>query len=191
MRMLFYKRRIERDVPAVESVDSTASKALQSDGHRVDAGACRPTSSCDCRDGEILAAAIAHMSANAERIMMKVFDPAAGERGGREPHPPLGRSSPIRRRRSSTRRSTVAYPSSDGQKTDAQLTILVPRAQLKTTTAGDVDRLHDRRRRRSAARRARCGRTTATASISPATCRTRSCRSSSTACCARRRTSRA
>jgi Ca-activated chloride channel family protein len=32
----------------------------------------------------------------------------------------------------------VAYPSAEGTKTDAQLTIMVPRAQLKTTSAGGV-----------------------------------------------------
>jgi hypothetical protein len=33
---------------------------------------------------------------------------------------------------------TVGYPHGDGNRTDAQLTILVPRAQLKTTSAGDA-----------------------------------------------------
>src|SRR5688500_19396082 len=33
---------------------------------------------------------------------------------------------------------SVAYPHGDGKNTDAQLTIYVPRAQLKTTSAGDA-----------------------------------------------------
>jgi Ca-activated chloride channel family protein len=90
----------------------------------------------DCKDGEQLSAAIAQMRNEASRIT-KIFEPPTvnGEDVNRilrsvilaDPSAPKLEAA-----------MTVAYPHGDGSRTDAQLTILVPRAQLKTTSAGDA-----------------------------------------------------
>ena len=91
----------------------------------------------DCKDGEVLAAGIAYMRVHGDRLM-QIYNP-----------PPVNEEDVNRILRSSVvvdpkapkleAAMTVAYPSSDGSKTDAQLTILVPRAQLKTTGVNDVN----------------------------------------------------
>ncbi|MFL6246196.1 MAG: VWA domain-containing protein [Thermoanaerobaculia bacterium] len=90
----------------------------------------------DCPNGEQLGAAIAQMRSEAMRIQ-HIFDPPAvnGEDVNRilrsvvlaDPSAPKLEAA-----------MTVAYPHGDGNQTDAQLTILVPRTQLKTTSAGDA-----------------------------------------------------
>ncbi|HYC60799.1 MAG TPA: VWA domain-containing protein [Thermoanaerobaculia bacterium] len=89
-----------------------------------------------CPNGEQLNAAIAQMRVEAMRIH-KVFEP-----------PPVNSEDVNRILRSVVLADpnapkleasvSVAYPHGDGDETDAQLTILVPRAQLKTTTAGEA-----------------------------------------------------
>ena len=77
------------------------------------------------------------MNANADRTVMKIYDqPPVNEEDVNR----VLRSSVIADPKASKLNAeiAVAYPSSDGQKTDAQLTILVPRAQLKTTSVNDV-----------------------------------------------------
>jgi Ca-activated chloride channel family protein len=88
----------------------------------------------DCPNGEILAKAIYSMRQDAVRLQ-RVFEP-----------PPVRGEDVTRVLRSVvlpnpnapklTAEMSVQYPAGDGYKTDAQLTVLVPRAQLKTTTAG-------------------------------------------------------
>jgi Ca-activated chloride channel homolog len=87
-----------------------------------------------CKDGEYLMYALSYMQQNETR-MMKIFEP-----------PKMNEEDVNRILRSVVladpkapklaAESTVAYPTGDGTKTDAQLRIFVPRAQLKTTTAG-------------------------------------------------------
>jgi len=91
----------------------------------------------DCQDGEALAAAIGYMRSHGDRLM-EIYNP-----------PPVNEEDVNRILRSSVvvdpkapkleAAMTVGYPSSDGSKTDAQLTILVPRAQLKTTAVNEVN----------------------------------------------------
>ncbi|HUR79486.1 MAG TPA: VWA domain-containing protein [Thermoanaerobaculia bacterium] len=90
----------------------------------------------ECKDGEAIMAGINYMRLNEDR-MMKIYTP-----------PPVNEEDVNRILRSSVvadpkapkleAAMTLAYPSSDGSKTDAQLTILVPRSQLKITTVNDV-----------------------------------------------------
>ena len=89
-----------------------------------------------CKDGEWAAAAMARVARDANKIHT-LFDP-----------PPVNEEDVNRILRSSviadpdapklTAEVSVAYPYGDGSKTDAQITIMVPRAQLKTTTAGEA-----------------------------------------------------
>jgi Ca-activated chloride channel family protein len=90
----------------------------------------------ECKDGEQLNAAIVQMRNESMRIQ-KIFDPPPvnGEDVNRilrsvvlaDPNAPKLEAA-----------MSVGYPHGDGNHTDAQLTIMVPRAQLKTTAAGDV-----------------------------------------------------
>jgi Ca-activated chloride channel family protein len=90
----------------------------------------------DCPNGEVLAAGLGYMRMNVDR-MMRLYEP-----------PPVDEEDVNRILRSSVLADpkapklnadiTVAYPSSDGSKTDAQLTIFVPRSELKTTTVNGV-----------------------------------------------------
>ncbi len=87
-----------------------------------------------CKDGEYLMYALSYMQQNETR-MLKIFEP-----------PKMNEEDVNRILRSVVladpkapklaAEATVAYPTGDGSKTDAQLRIFVPRAQLKTTTAG-------------------------------------------------------
>jgi Ca-activated chloride channel family protein len=90
----------------------------------------------ECPKGEELSTAIAQMRNEAMK-MYKVFEPAPinGEDVNR-----ILRSMVIGDPKAPKLEAamTVAYPHGDGNHTDAQLTILVPRAQMKTTAAGDA-----------------------------------------------------
>jgi len=90
-----------------------------------------------CKNGEEIIGAIARMQVDKEKIR-DVFKP-----------PPANEEDVGRILRSSVlpdasapkltgAEMTVAYPAAKGAKTDAQLTIMIPRAQLKTTSAGGV-----------------------------------------------------
>jgi len=135
VHLLFFQRRNERVFrlwnPAIDGINALRSDDIQASGRL-------PTNVItDCRDGEILAAALGYMTAYGERVQMKVWEP-----------PPVNEEDVNRVLRSSVLADpkaskleaeiAVAYPSSDGHKTDAQLTVLVPRAQLKTTTVNDI-----------------------------------------------------
>lgn len=87
-----------------------------------------------CREGERIVNAMGAM-VNNESKLLKIFEP-----------PKMNEEDVNRILRSVVladpsapklaAESTVAFPGGDGSKTDAQIRILVPRAQLKTTTAG-------------------------------------------------------
>lgn len=90
----------------------------------------------DCREGEVLASAIAYMSYQEERIL-RIYDaPKIDEEDVNR----ILRSSVIADPKAArlTARIAVAYPSSDGSKTNAQLQIQVPREQLGLTTVNGV-----------------------------------------------------
>lgn len=90
----------------------------------------------DCKDGEYLAGALAYMNYVQERIF-KIYDipKVSGEDVNR-----ILRSSVIADPKAGKLNAEVkvSYPTSDGAKTDAQLTIYIPRAELKTTTVNEV-----------------------------------------------------
>ena len=135
VHLLFFQRKGERVYrlwnPKIDGI-----RALQSDDVESRGGLPRNLV-FDCRDGEVLASGMAYMNVYGDRVLMRVWEP-----------PPVNEEDVNRVLRSSViadpkapkleAEIAVAYPSSDGRKTDAQLTILVPRAQLKTTAVNDV-----------------------------------------------------
>ena len=135
VRMLFFQRRGDRTYrlwnPRTDGMNALRSETAEA------STAPLQNISMDCRDGEILAGALGYMHINAERLLQKVWE--APKVNDEDVHRVL-RSSVIADPKASKLEAevTVAYPSSDGHKTDAQLTILVPRAQLKTTTVNGV-----------------------------------------------------
>ncbi|HET8774366.1 MAG TPA: VWA domain-containing protein [Thermoanaerobaculia bacterium] len=135
VRLLFFQRKHER-IFRLWNPRMDGMKALQSDD--IEASGRAPTNlSVDCRDGDALASALGYMNAYGDRIQMKVWEqPKVNEE---DVHRVL-RSSVIADPKASKMAAeiAVAYPSSDGQKTDAQLTIMVPRAQLQTTAVNGV-----------------------------------------------------
>jgi len=135
VRLLFFKRRND-SMFRLWNPRLDGTKELMSDDIEA-TGRFPQNLQIDCRDGEILAGAIAYMSVNGDRTVMKIYNaPPVNEEDVNR----VLRSSVIADPKASKLNAeiAVAYPSSDGQKTDAQLTILVPRAQLKTTSVNDV-----------------------------------------------------
>lgn len=135
-RVLFYVPNYQTDYRLWDPIDfGRAYQELMNKG--IEGRGARPANpAMDCKDGEQLSAAIAQMRNEATRIS-KIFEPPAvnGEDVNRilrsvvlaDPKAPKLEAA-----------MTVAYPHGDGNRTDAQLSILVPRAQLKTTSAGDA-----------------------------------------------------
>ena len=135
-RLLFYQPNHHNEYRLWDPVDfARAYQELLNKG--IEARGTFPVNaSTECQNGEHLGAAIAQMRMEGMRIH-RVFEPPAvnGEDVNRilrsvvlaDPNAPKLEAN-----------MTVAYPHGDGNRTDAQLTILVPRAQLKTTAAGDA-----------------------------------------------------
>lgn len=133
--LLFYQGRYERTYrlwsERIDGIGKLMSADIESTGRLPD------NVYLDCKDGEALAAAIAYMRVNGDRLM-QIYEP-----------PPVNEEDVHRILRSSVivdpkapkleAEMKVGYPASDGSKTDAQLTILVPRAQLETTGVNDVN----------------------------------------------------
>jgi Ca-activated chloride channel family protein len=135
VRLLFYQRKNER-VFRLWNATFDGINVLRSDDIQA-SGRLPQNIAMDCRDGDALAAALGYMNIYGDRVMMQVWDaPPVNEEDVNR----VLRSSVIADPKASKLEAeiAVAYPSSDGQKTDAQLTILVPRAQLKTTSVNDV-----------------------------------------------------
>ena len=136
--LLFYVPRNQREYRLWRPMGGNGISELRSGDVMEGGPAAEPISAQSihlyCRDGEYIVAAISQMSQNDIR-MLKFFDP-----------PKMNEEDVNRILRSVVladpkapklaAEATVAYPSGDGAKTDAQLRITVPRAQLKTTTAG-------------------------------------------------------
>jgi Ca-activated chloride channel homolog len=135
-RLLFYKPRNYREYRLWDPF-TEGTQALISDDISKRAGAQLSDALLGCRDGEQLLAAIGRMQADVNRIR-SVFKA-----------PPVNEEDVNRALRSAVvtdpnapklaAEMSVSYPGAEGLKTDAQLTILVPRAQLATTTAGTVE----------------------------------------------------
>ena len=135
VRLLFYRAKNER-VYRLWNSKFDGLKVLISDDIQ-SRGRLPQNVAMDCRDGEALSAALGYMNIYGDRVMMKLWEaPPVNEEDVNR----VLRSSVIADPKASKLEAeiAVAYPSSDGQKTDAQLTILVPRAQLKTTTVNEV-----------------------------------------------------
>jgi Ca-activated chloride channel family protein len=135
VRLLFYQRRGER-VFRLWNARTDGIKELMSDDIE-STGQLPQNIYMDCKDGEVLAGGISYMTANADRLLMKIWEaPPVNEEDVNR----VLRSSVLADPKAPKLAAEIAatYPTSDGQKTDAQLTILVPRAQLKTTTVNEV-----------------------------------------------------
>jgi Ca-activated chloride channel family protein len=135
-RLLFYIPHQQRDYRLWNPIDiGHAMAELVSDSIEA-SGRTNANPIMDCPKGEELAAAMGQMRNDAMRLG-KLYDPPAvnGEDVNRilrsvvlaDPNAPKLQAD-----------LTVAYPYRDGNRTDAQLTIFVPRAQLKTTSAGNT-----------------------------------------------------
>ncbi len=135
-RLLFYIPNQHGDYRLWNPIDfASAYKDLLATG--IESSGRRSTNpALDCQHGEHLNAAIAQMRNESMRIH-RVFEPPAvnGEDVNRilrsvvlaDPSAPKLEAA-----------MSVSYPHGDGNQTDAQLTIFVPRAQLRTTAAGDA-----------------------------------------------------
>ncbi|HEX7832693.1 MAG TPA: VWA domain-containing protein [Thermoanaerobaculia bacterium] len=135
-RLLFYLPEGSREYKLWNPFGGAmAYKELQARG--IESTGRTPTNiQIECPHGEELQAALAQMTIEQNNVQ-KVFEPPAvdDESVGRilrsvvlnDPNAPKLNAN-----------ITVAYPSGDGTKTDAQLTVMVPRSELKTTEAGGV-----------------------------------------------------
>ena len=90
----------------------------------------------DCPNGEQLAAAMATMSRDAMRVHKLFEAPPVNEEDVNRILRSVVRANPSAPKLEA--QISVSYPEMQGNKTDARITILVPRAQLGTTTAGDA-----------------------------------------------------
>lgn len=132
--LLFYQPRNERIfrlwLPAINGIDDLRSNDIEATGEM-------PTNlQIDCKDGDALAAGIAYMQYSKDHLFKIYEAPQVSDEDVNR----ILRSSVLVDPKAPKLNAevAVAYPSSDGQKTDAQLTILVPRDQLKTTTVNGV-----------------------------------------------------
>ena len=136
VRFVFYRSKTTRQYRLYNPLEREfAWNDMKSD--EIDAGARTNNILLECpKDGEEIIAALAVMKNN-ETHLMKLWDP-----------PPVNGEDVKSILRSVvladpnapklTAELSIGYPSGDGSKTDAQLAILIPRAQLKTTTVAGV-----------------------------------------------------
>ena len=89
----------------------------------------------NCKDGEHAAAAMAQMNQDKTRVHEVFTPPAVNEEDVNRILRSVVLADPDAPKLEVE--SSVSYPAGDGSRTDAQITILVPRAQLKTTAAGE------------------------------------------------------
>jgi Ca-activated chloride channel family protein len=135
-RLLFYMPNGHNEYRLWDPIDfGRAYQELLSKG--IEASSRMPSNpAMECKDGEQLSAAIAQMRTEAMRLH-KVFEP---QPINSEDVNKMLRSVILADPKAPKLEAamTVAYPHGDGIRTDAQMSILVPRAQLKTTSAGDA-----------------------------------------------------
>lgn len=138
-RILFYQPRLQNSYKLWNPFGDLqrAQQELIATGEGdASAGGTRLNLMYQCRNGEYAVAAMSQMQLDAHRIPT-LYDP-----------PPVNEEDVNRILRSVVLadpnapklalESGVAFPAGDGNKTDAQITITVPRAQLKTTSAGET-----------------------------------------------------
>jgi Ca-activated chloride channel family protein len=133
--LLFFQPRYERTYrlwnDRIDGMAKLISADIESTGRMPD------NIFMDCKDGEALAAGIAYMRTHGDRLMQIYTPPPVNEE---DVHRILRSSVVVDPKAPKLEAAmTVGYPSSDGSKTDAQLTIQVPRTQLKTTGVNDVN----------------------------------------------------
>ncbi|MEO8382564.1 MAG: VWA domain-containing protein [Acidobacteriota bacterium] len=132
--LLFFQGRHERLFrlwnPRTDGMAALISDDIESTRHMPD------NIVMDCKDGDALGAALGFMNYAQDRIF-KVYD--APQISSEDVNRIL-RSSVIADPKATKLNAEmqVSYPSGDGSKTDAQLTIFIPRAELKTTVVNDV-----------------------------------------------------
>jgi Ca-activated chloride channel homolog len=135
-RLLFYIPRQQRDYRLWIPMDGeTAYAELISDA--IEASGSRPSNVVhDCPNGEELVRGMSQMMADKLRLM-KIYDPPQIKE---EDVNRILRSSVLANPDAASLEAevSIAYPAGDGRRTDAQLTILLPREQLKTMSAGGV-----------------------------------------------------
>ncbi|HEX7707770.1 MAG TPA: VWA domain-containing protein [Thermoanaerobaculia bacterium] len=134
-RLLFYVPRQQRDYRLWEPMDAErAYRELIATG--IEAAGPPRNIIYDCPNGEEVVRAMSQMSADKLRLQ-RIYDPPVineedVNRILRSVVLPTANAPKLEAELS------VAYPAGDGRRTDAQITIMVPRAQLKTTEAGGV-----------------------------------------------------
>ena len=132
--LLFYEARHERKWylwnPRMDGMKKLISGDIESTGRLPE------NIYIDCKDGDALSSAIGYMRVNEDRIMQLYTPPPVNEEDVNR----ILRSSVVTDPKAPKLEAemTVTYPSSDGSKTDTQLSITVPRAQLKTTAVNEV-----------------------------------------------------
>jgi Ca-activated chloride channel homolog len=133
--LLFYKPANHREFRLWDPF-TEGQQALMSADIARRSGATLGDALLSCRDGEYLLGAVGRMQADMYKVRTVFSAPKVNEE---DVHRAL-RSAVIADPKASklNAQMTVAYPHAEGLKTDTQLTILVPRAELKTTTAGGV-----------------------------------------------------
>lgn len=135
-RLLFYQPRHQKTWRLWSPIDfGRAVQELLSDD--IDSAGRMPENVImECQDGEEIAVAMAQMRADVTRIPQLFEPPKVNE----EDIHKILRSAVLADPNAPKLEAeiSVAYPAGDGNKTDAQLLVLVPRAQLKTTTAGEA-----------------------------------------------------
>ena len=135
VRLLFYLPRNQREFrlwdPFTEGMAALQSDDIMSNHEQFT----MEDVANNCRNGEEIVAALAIMQNNQYKLRDIFKPPAINEEDiGKVLHASvlLDNSAP----KLAGAEQKITYPAAKGAKTDAQLTIMVPRAQLKTTTAG-------------------------------------------------------
>lgn len=135
-RLLFYIPRFQTDYRLWQPFDLAKAQADLVSNSIESSGQTPQNPMLDCPNGEELVAAMAMMRAESMRIHSVFEPPAVNEEDVNRILRSVVLATPNAPKLAAE--ISVAYPHGDGKNTDAQLTIYVPRAQLKTTAAGDA-----------------------------------------------------
>ena len=125
-----YERRFRLWTPRMDGIAALKSADIEASGRLPD------NVQLECKDGDALASAMSWMTLNQDRLF-KIYDPP---KINEEDVKKALRSSVIAEPNAPKLDAAIqiSFPTSDGSKTDAQLLVSVPRAQLKTTTVNGV-----------------------------------------------------
>jgi Ca-activated chloride channel family protein len=135
-RLLFYIPRFENDYRLWQPFDIVKAQADLVSNSIQATGQASQQPMFDCPNGEELVTAMAMMRAESIRINSVFEPPAVNEEDVNRILRSVVLATPNAPKLAAE--ISVAYPHGDGKNTDAQLTIYVPRAQLKTTAAGNA-----------------------------------------------------